>query len=385
MSQRSTGFVLVISIIAINLGCRSTPTASCERAVALLRAEIIDLENKYYELQGRHQAMLEDGYPDPWSDPSDSPNRRIEPPAWRNGPNRSRQPGTAPADESSDPGDFEELPEQLIIEGDDVSQGIPYQGIPHQGIPHQGIPHQGIPTRESLGPSVRFPSPQDETGNLESPKTTVAAAMPRAVTEAKRHLQTHVVELALDCDVQGTRERNSWLIVQPLDEQNNALPLAGQLKFTILAPQPTGGQRQVGRWQLSADQVAQLVRDSQTDIPGIHLPLPAIINRNETAGMVGLIEYALGDGRVFKSTFALDGAFAPVASTTQRQAITRPHKGFDATPASLPNEPPLLRQARRDRTINRPKRSTPDPVLPDLVPPTNAEATAQADGWSPDR
>ena len=50
-----------IALLAITSGCRNTTTLRCERETALLRAEILDLEDKYYALQAQQRSLPQTG------------------------------------------------------------------------------------------------------------------------------------------------------------------------------------------------------------------------------------------------------------------------------------------------------------------------------------
>ncbi|QEG20560.1 hypothetical protein [Mariniblastus fucicola] len=55
-----TIIILLGSILAAAPGCRTT-SVQCERETALLRAEILDLEDKYYALKSQHERVLTGG------------------------------------------------------------------------------------------------------------------------------------------------------------------------------------------------------------------------------------------------------------------------------------------------------------------------------------
>ena len=74
MSRQAEIYFLLCLCLGLSSGCRSTPDASCERAIALLRAENIDLENRFYELEARYQSMLAQGCSDPLRDSGYLPN-----------------------------------------------------------------------------------------------------------------------------------------------------------------------------------------------------------------------------------------------------------------------------------------------------------------------
>jgi len=53
----STTFILpAMALLFFVSGCKNTTTMRCERETALLRAEILDLEDKYYALQSQYRS-----------------------------------------------------------------------------------------------------------------------------------------------------------------------------------------------------------------------------------------------------------------------------------------------------------------------------------------
>jgi len=58
----STTFILpAMALLILATGCRNTTTMRCERETALLRAEILDLEDKYYALQSQYRSGMQGG------------------------------------------------------------------------------------------------------------------------------------------------------------------------------------------------------------------------------------------------------------------------------------------------------------------------------------
>lgn len=61
MRFHTTIILLFGALIAGTCGCRSNTTLRCERETALLRAEILDLEDKYYALKSEYQTAVQGG------------------------------------------------------------------------------------------------------------------------------------------------------------------------------------------------------------------------------------------------------------------------------------------------------------------------------------
>ena len=381
MKRNCNQFGWFLIVILLATGCRSTPDANCERAIAMLRAENIDLENKIYEMQARYEAMVGQGYSDPWSNSNQgSTTWGGMAPGWQGN-------GYAPLEEvapgSTDPvnePEFEELPEQLIIEGDDLS--VLDRGLPsmtgRNAEPRLSYP---APNQSRVGP------PTSLTNSLPISRSTVqghAASQPGwSISPVGMELAQHVQDVAVDCDASGARDRNSWLIIQPLDRQQNALPIAGQLEFAITSDRGSAGRQQVGRWRFSAAQVSQLIRDTEAELPGVHLPLPAIVNRNETGGMLGHVKLHFGDGRVFETTFALDGSTAPTTnqSLADESSIGRTARAIPAGRNTAGGPSTFAGPAASGMIA--PVASQAAPI--DLVAPANVDDATELDGWSPDR
>jgi len=286
--------VLVLASASV-AGCRSDP--GCERAISMLRAEKLDLEDRYYELEAKYRMLTgADAPPGGWVIEQ---NQFAAP--------RSTTEPRAVEDNSDD------LDEPLEIE------------IPESNEPPDALPLPGD------GPIRR----QSATG--ESPAPASQASLARFITEV-----TAVGALEPPADeAAGSRVH---LIIQPLDDEGAVLPLAGMLRIRLLGRGDDGSEQELGRWQFVAAQTAALVEIDPQGVPGIHLNLDG--PGGEYSSLRAEIGYLTLDRRLLRTACELSSEPLAVAEPTLASPETRPAdpESGDAPPATA--ERPVWKPTR---------------------------------------
>ncbi len=305
-------------VVAVCSGCRATSNDRCERAIALLRAEKLDLEDRYYELEAKMDSLSGHAYVVPGSRTGPtflSPDSRGYPDSTSEYfeaeelPPGSQQP--LPTNDSGNQRMPDEIPEIVIDTGDFSVVDDSFADFRNsQRISSSAQPTLNLPTPSALQPPPRTPVRQDR----------------RVFSD--RELADQISDLIVDYDLQNERQSNAWLILQPVDKDRRALPLVGEVVISIIDPDQPANQQRIGLWKYDQKQIKNWIHDRANEVPGIYVPIPAILKHRSPEGMIAFIRYTALNNQVFEVSFPLDNKIVQAdgspTSTSQRTASAIP-------------------------------------------------------------
>ena len=87
------------------------------------------------------------------------------------------------------------------------------------------------------------------------------------------------------------------VIVQPRDQAENVVPVAGALTLVVLNPQL---RTRVARWEFGASQTRQWIEETSHDA-GLHVPLPGSGKWRDDQDLDLFVRYVTADGRRFEA------------------------------------------------------------------------------------
>ena len=309
---------LLLAVIILAAGCNSDPY--CQTAIANLRAERIQLENQYYSLKSQYEAdMRRLGQPTPslpaplGSPPARVPSSELE----------SIQP---------------EIVEPAFPESTSRPTLDPYPAAGNSMLPMQ---------TDVVGQSLR--------------------------NGAQRSLASYVVGIETLQRPPRSGELGR-LVIRPLDERGDIIPVEGTLTLDIADPQ-TG--RVLARRGLDPKETLAVLSDGSNGEPGIHVGIPEGIADSQGLNATCRIEFRTTDGRLFHDALTLSAspetASGASRSVMQNASLGTPGQGrVSGSELEFPefsDSPPL-----DDVTI----------VIGDETPPEQA-GQSSGPAWSPER
>lgn len=264
--MRPAFLVILLMLGLLNLGCGST-SPRVRREIALLRAEIVDLENQYYTLKsmyrdetGRDPDFSSFGMPDgksrswrnspgetrhclecgqvhdprleydhPLTIDNAAPPENIEPiPAEGN---RSLQPGESEYEQLDDPV-IEMGPEEVPLPGDGQSQG--------------------------------FRQPADQASPVERSRNIQAGAAGRNAMAKVGGLADFEIdsEATIGFEEDGVPGDDGVNVRLLADFGNQPDRRVGELTFSVIDPDQPQATQRLGLWKYGPEEAAQLLRNS---------------------------------------------------------------------------------------------------------------------------
>ena len=256
-----------LTIVVLLTGCQSDPY--CQKAIANLRAEKIQLENQFYSLKSRYESDM----------------RRLGQPI------EDFSPGLMPE----------------YIEGEIIDDGIVYSRA-NGALLDRVIAESGEPTPVRAArpaPTIRQPSrPEDVAGYIQRIEVN--------------QLQARGDDLAR-------------LLVRPLDDRGDIIPLAGDIRIRLVDPR---SRSTIYENEFSESQVSQWIRDQAGQQPGIHLDIPALDSPSLSDTLTCDIQFRTADNRILKKRSTL-----VFAAGNSNGAITSRSPQQPARTASTPLQP----------------------------------------------
>jgi hypothetical protein len=322
--------LLLLIAIAATAGCYSNP--AYRREVAVLRGEIIDLENKYYSMKSDYESAIAEldhcrGYKSgSYYSPND-PDIIYENQPYD--PSQNAPEGIMPrrSNESVLQNNGEKLPRQskpkteegelnLKIEdnesgGDDGGMGF-YDSQPNLNTEPLIGPRNGG-SRDSSGASTRKSNPQSWIRNIRFQR-----------------------ELCRAENRDGKPGDDGLLLVlQPVDENGDVIPVAGDMVISVIDPAENGRRQRIGFYRFQANEVEPMLESSEALGAGIHLRLDwnNYVPRNSDVQV--FVRYMTRDKRKFESSIPLR---IETANGADDQWVNRPAK-VPARPASSKQRP----------------------------------------------
>ena len=235
--------LLIVALLTLLVGCRTNPRAT--REIALLRSEILDLEDQYYALKSKHRDAVNELRAMRGEPPIDSDDigcddcdgaiydQGIEsgPVIEIEGPRRDVQPdkGSVPARSPTPTDGLEEI---------DLGDGVRYEGRPTHRMPRRAAP---VGTRRE---AVEY------------------------LTLDRRITAGH--------DVDGMiGDEGAVVLIKALDDQGRLTLPAGDLRIVITQEDSDPADPvTIGQWSLSDRDLQPFLVQPQLPISGILLHLP---------------------------------------------------------------------------------------------------------------
>lgn len=265
--------------------------------------------------------------------------------------------------------------------------GPPVIEMPEQAEPPGELPEIFRSPRSKPGPEGEAPPFERSPGTNGPARTPARGAATRSPWGARDEVaaggNTPVAQITLANVVvrrgdtsQSPGGEGISLVVQPRDAAGRVVQAAAPLSIVVLDPAVSGEAARVARWDISANEVARLFRNSPAG-DGIHLDLawpagPPVHNRLHL-----FARYATDDGRRVQTDQLIDvGVSAVDGPEWEPAGPNEPVTGGDRT-AAEPDRLPATPTARAPVTC---------PLRTAVTPPrTPTLAPSQAPEWSPDR
>lgn len=294
--------LILICLLGLALtGCKTDPHAT--REIALLRSEILDLENQYYALKSQYRFALKNSQ-ECNGDPVGSDSLYGEQPTF-------------------------------------YDNGMPYYDDPFMSYGNEVIIDDGnrspqyreprlVPNREELPPPNNHL--QDQDGTLGDPSrdrqledinaqgTTWESGNEirlegSEVTGQFRKAATVMEVASISISESATRGENLdgiagdeglVLLIQPQSDSGAVLQATGDLTVSIIDPKETGNRQQIGLWQFSAAEVPNFFVRDELIQQGIllHLPWDAQIPRSKN--LVVNVQFADSTQQRHESSFEIN-------------------------------------------------------------------------------
>jgi hypothetical protein len=280
-------FVFVASSLLVALtGCQINPRA--EREIALLRSEILELEDQYYALKSRCEGTAStlgsegEGF-------YDGQYWNVQPPSTIN----PAAPNAAPG--RSEMNTFRGFADEQTLEIQDPPETDP--------IPANETGPRRTPSE------LRQPPVQDgESGNSDS------AFLARLVI--------HPSSRGVDLDNQPGDE-GIELLVQPLDRSGRLHPVSGSMIVRIMESESENTSRQIGLWEFSAEEIDEFWIGSSSPERGILLHLPWNGLPPTQGPLTVLAEYSIAVGPSVSTSSSITVEPAPRAYALDHPLMVR--------------------------------------------------------------
>lgn len=262
-----------------------------------------------------------------------------------------------------------------------------------------------LPTGSSLttpplleGPMIDLGEPGESFGDIEQQGYEEPIDLPASARV------THIVlnpRLTGGLDFNGSPgDDGIYVVVEPRNQDDDFVPLPGEMSLVLLDPHEEGETARVARWNLPRDEVRRRLKTDEPTAPGIHLKLPWNALPPSHEDLLLFVRYKTADGRQVEAQAAMTLAVSAKSST--RWTPRSPEaSGARTSPEGSP--PPHLTQADLPQPASVPtiadlrkNDSQPTWAPPkNYVAPAGAEmpvgpqdapkSTAQAPAWKPYR
>ena len=286
--------ILICLLGLSSIGCKTDRHAT--REIAVLRTEILNLEDQYYSLKSKYRQVADDlrackgdsAIDDPYYDDSvplnnrsslpfcDEPVSTYDSQMLLDTGDRSiqyREPNLAPQPEELPPPAKAGQRNQAAPDKDRNTQGSSW-------TPNDEIRLEG----------------SDVSGQFRQASTFTEEVASVAISESATRGE----------DLDGIAgDEGLIVLIQPLSRSGRALQTTGDLTVTIIDPQETGERQQIGTWQFSAEEVPNFFVKKDLVQQGIllHLPWDFRIPRNQT--LVVSVQFTDTNRQVHRSTYEL--------------------------------------------------------------------------------
>jgi hypothetical protein len=289
--------LLLVAMILVIGGCQISPVA--RREIALLKAEIVDLEDQYYRLKsefrtatGRepetHQSYRQAGRTlgssgDLYDDVIIEEGAVIEDstgfssdPQW-NSPrvNNGQSPN------SSQPSSRSIIQQRQPENQNDNEQ--PERSFEEIDLDPQSVPHDQPRTPSAEQWQRRNRQSQLQRNRTPATGSISTVSFDQFVDQQANHSQSsqELQSLNIASNLTAGYDRDGlvgddglYLFLQPLDATGQAIPAHGSIWVSLVDPQNQGDQQRVGLWKISAQEVSDAFRSFGEVKPGVDFYLP---------------------------------------------------------------------------------------------------------------
>jgi len=316
-----------------------------------MRGEIIDLENKYFTMKSQYESAMAQlgatpGNEDFLKSNSVAPSDTFYTPFDNNSGNSQPEEIFRRPDNDGSGGSVldrnrtqpEELPKRdntqrspddlnLDIKDDDEnnSQGSQYRR------PRRG---EVFGANELIGPSNTLPNSQPQ----KKQRRTNAQDWIRAI----RLSQEKTAGQNLD---QNPGHDGLMVVVQPIDQDGNVIPVAGDMTISIIDPKAATSRQRISFYRLPADEVEEMLETSEALGPGIHLPVAWNHQIPQHADLKVFVRFTSENNRRFEASMPVQ-IQVPTGSRTQNgdqfvdtDSDQNIEQGIPASPASSRKRP----------------------------------------------
>jgi hypothetical protein len=319
--------IFVVCFIAI--GCNSDPR--CRRETALLRAEILDIEDKYYLLKSQRDAAIAELNADGKTDLA----QRIFPQVYLDDAGTTYENG-------------------VIYDDDMIYDGVPFDDSPANTIPidapENRIPRESI---ESVPSQDSIPSPDSIFGTSNSrrqrraPESNLAkSGAARSSTLVKTNsANTGVTGITIHRgetrgqDIDGKPgDEGLRVLIQPKSASGETLLEPGQLTVSVIDPDATSANQRIGLWKFLPEETALFFTEGSSPTDGILLNLPWDQATPRGKQVVVFARFQTEDGQRWETS-------APIRITpwTEKTPDSAPVDGKQSLIADWKNQDPSSR------------------------------------------
>ncbi|MCH2179526.1 MAG: hypothetical protein MK106_12055 [Mariniblastus sp.] len=286
--------ILICLLGLSSIGCKTDPRAT--REIAVLRSEILNLEDQYYSLKSQYRQVADDlrackGEPatdGPYYDDSlpfnnrnslpfcDDPVSTYDSPMLPDTGSRTiqyREPNVATQSEELPPPNKAGQSDSTKPNKDNNTQGSTW-------TPNDEIRLEG----------------SDMSGQFRQASTFTEEVASVAISESATRGE----------DLDGIAgDEGLVVLIQPLSRSGRAIRTTGDLTVTIVDPQETGDRQEIGTWQFSAEEVPNFFVKKDLVQQGIllHLPWDFRTPRNQT--LVVSVQFTDTKRQVHRSAYEL--------------------------------------------------------------------------------
>ncbi|MEM9942992.1 MAG: hypothetical protein AAF939_15620 [Planctomycetota bacterium] len=285
MCFRRVGIILFAALFA--LGCNTDPRA--RRETALLRAEILDLEDKYYLLKSKYQDAL------------------------------GRLGETEPELMDGYPLESEVILEGPTVIGDPVIYDHQTMPMESYSMPLDSYPSSPVQPYPS-SPVIEAPTPAEvplgETSrslDLEELKqiSTSGNRVPSRSNQVANgtNYGQQITEVVINRAASGGQNVDQYpgddgvnLLIQTRTANGQNLLQAGELVVKLIDPSMPRGKQVVGSWQFLRNEVPLFFANDELQRQGILLHLPWESRAPRSSKLIVNVQFQTQDGRVLTSS-----------------------------------------------------------------------------------
>ena len=267
--------LLILFICAFAMGCNSDPRY--RRETALLRAEILDLEDKYYLLKSKHEQVLS-------------------------------QLGGNAADYYVDGSVIDEtiVGQERIVDGEIFDYEQNDLDVVDDLVPGEVILDEAYGSSVIVDGAAYRPGTQ-RSSDLGVPGLTMNP--PQRLATGAQANANQITEVAIHPDVSGGRDVDGKpghegldLLIQTKTADGRNVLQSGILKITVVDPQQPADLQRIGSWEFLEDELPLFFANDEIGSDGILLHLPWDESTPVHSRLIINVAFRTQDGRRLSSS-----------------------------------------------------------------------------------